>query len=196
VRHPTLENRRADRNSALAASSSLFLVGEFVVKEFKRSREAASISSIARKKAASLDFDGLLNPLTFLTNWRAAARISSSVTGGSKLNRVLMLLHITSNHRRGLVCLSRNEPAAGRCAKVWTYSAQPSIAAWQQFVRSATISSSTCRVDKKELNLTRRFPPTIGGDDGIAQKGFADERGGRRSDETQGALVDQQPARR
>jgi hypothetical protein len=117
VGQPTLENRRAERNCALAASSSLFLVGEFVVKEFKRLREAASISSIARKKAASLDFDGLLNPLTFLTNWRAAARISSSVTGGSKLNRVLMLLHITSNHPRALVCLSRNEPAADRCAK-------------------------------------------------------------------------------
>jgi hypothetical protein len=57
------------------------------------------------------------------------------------------------------------------------------------------IWSSTCRVDKKELNLTRRFLPPIGGDDGIAQKGFAIECGGHRSDETQGALVDQQPAR-
>ena len=36
----------------------------------------------------------LTKPLTFLTNCSEAARISSSVTGGSKLNKVLMFLHI------------------------------------------------------------------------------------------------------
>ena len=51
-------------------------------------------SATAAKKAASLAFDGLLKPLIFLTNWSEAARISSSVTGGSKLKRVLMFLHI------------------------------------------------------------------------------------------------------
>jgi pantetheine-phosphate adenylyltransferase len=36
----------------------------------------------------------LVKPLIFLTNWIDAARISSSVTGGSKLNSGLMLLHM------------------------------------------------------------------------------------------------------
>jgi hypothetical protein len=35
----------------------------------------------------------LVNPLSFLTNCSDAARISSSVAGGAKLKRVLMLLH-------------------------------------------------------------------------------------------------------
>src|SRR5713101_4658966 len=55
------------------------------------------------RNAASLAFDGLLKPLTFLTNCSAAARISSSVTGGSKLNRVLMFLHISITS----ICQSR-----------------------------------------------------------------------------------------
>src|SRR5262249_43524377 len=55
----------------------------------------AAISSIADWNAASLALDGLLNPVIFLTNCSEAARTSSSVTGGSKLNRVLMFLHIT-----------------------------------------------------------------------------------------------------
>src|ERR1700735_1917344 len=53
-----------------------------------------AMSSIAARNEASLAFDGLLKPLIFLTNWRDAARISSSVTGGSKLKRTLMLRHI------------------------------------------------------------------------------------------------------
>src|SRR5271165_6465643 len=53
-------------------------------------------SSTAAKKAASLAFDGLLKPLIFLTNWSEAARTSSAVTGGSKLNRILIFLHIES----------------------------------------------------------------------------------------------------
>jgi len=52
-----------------------------------------AMSSTAARKALSLAFDGLLKPLIFLTNWREAARTSSSVTGGSKLKRVLMFLH-------------------------------------------------------------------------------------------------------
>jgi hypothetical protein len=43
---------------------------------------------------ASFAFDGLLKPLIFLTNWSEAARISSALTGGSKLKRGLMFLHI------------------------------------------------------------------------------------------------------
>ena len=46
------------------------------------------------KKCSFVGFDGLLKPLTFLTNCNEAARISSSVTGGWKLKSVLMLLHI------------------------------------------------------------------------------------------------------
>jgi len=42
-----------------------------------------------------LAFDGLLNPLIFLTNCNEAARISSSVAGGAKLNSVLIFLHIS-----------------------------------------------------------------------------------------------------
>ena len=51
-------------------------------------------SSIAASNAASFAFDGLLKPLIFLTNWSEAARISSELTGGSKLKRVLIFLHI------------------------------------------------------------------------------------------------------
>jgi hypothetical protein len=49
---------------------------------------------MAARKGASFAFDGLLKPVIFLTNWRAAARTSSSVTGGLKLKRVLMFLHM------------------------------------------------------------------------------------------------------
>src|SRR6185369_17245731 len=58
--------------------------------------EMPAISSIALKNASSLAFDGLLKPLIFLTNCREAARTSSSVTGGSKLKRVLIFLHMRS----------------------------------------------------------------------------------------------------
>jgi hypothetical protein len=53
-----------------------------------------AISSTAARNAPSLAFDGLLKPLIFLTNWSEAARISSGVTGGSKLKRGLMFLHM------------------------------------------------------------------------------------------------------
>ena len=53
-----------------------------------------AISSIAAWNEASLAFDGLWNPLIFLTNWREASRTSSGATGGSKLNNGLMFLHI------------------------------------------------------------------------------------------------------
>jgi len=54
----------------------------------------AAISSTAARNEASFAFDGLLYPLIFLTNWSEAARISSSVVGGSKLKRVLIFMHI------------------------------------------------------------------------------------------------------
>jgi hypothetical protein len=64
----------------------------------------AATSSTAARNAASLAFEGLLKPLSFLTNCNEAERISSSVTGGSKLKRVLMLLHtsVTSRYQKQL----------------------------------------------------------------------------------------------
>ena len=56
-----------------------------------------AIFSTAPKNDASFAFEGLLNPLIFLTNWSAAARISSSVLGGAKLKRGLIFLHIHFN---------------------------------------------------------------------------------------------------
>src|SRR6476469_9568667 len=52
------------------------------------------MSSTAALNAASFARDGLLKPLIFRTNCSDAARISSSVTGGSKLKSVLMFRHI------------------------------------------------------------------------------------------------------
>lgn len=57
-------------------------------------RAAAATSSTARLNASSLAFDGRVKPLIFRTNCSAAARTSSSVTGGSKLKSGLMLRHI------------------------------------------------------------------------------------------------------
>jgi hypothetical protein len=78
----------------LAASSSRFLRGAFVSSERNSRVETSATPSTAAKKAASFTFDGLAKPLIFLTNCSEAARTSSSVTGGSKLKRGLMFLHI------------------------------------------------------------------------------------------------------
>src|SRR6202050_1792787 len=87
-------NRTAARAFALAASSSRFFGGAFVFSERRRRVEIPATSSTADRNKLSFAFDGLVNPLIFLTNWREAARISSSVTGGSKLNRIFIFLHI------------------------------------------------------------------------------------------------------
>src|SRR2546425_3960827 len=58
---------------------------------------ASATASTASLNTASLAFDGLRNPASFLTNWSDASRISSSVAGGSKLNKVLMFRHIASS---------------------------------------------------------------------------------------------------
>ena len=94
-----LGNLCAARTRALAISSVRFLGAAFVSSELRKLLETAAILSTAPRNAASLAFDGLLKPLTFLTNCNEAARISSSVTGGSKLKRVRMFLHtiVTSN---------------------------------------------------------------------------------------------------
>src|SRR6266513_1766922 len=54
----------------------------------------AATSPTAALNADSFAFDGALNPLSFRTNWSDAARISSSVAGGSTLKSVLLLRHI------------------------------------------------------------------------------------------------------
>ena len=83
----------------------------------------SAIASTAAKNESSFAFDGLLKPLIFLTNWSEAARISSAVTGGSRLNRGFIFLHIqcdlkvsellTHMKEAGLFfsCLHFNNPA-------------------------------------------------------------------------------------
>jgi hypothetical protein len=74
-----------------SASSSL---GSTAVSSKLTKRHAARItSSTERSNAASLTFDGLVNPLRYGTNRMANASISSFVAGGSKLTRVLMFRH-------------------------------------------------------------------------------------------------------
>jgi hypothetical protein len=87
-------NLTAARAFAFAASCSRFLGGAVVSSECNRRADAADTSSTAAINAASFIFAGLVNPLIFLTNCSDAARISSSVTGGSKLKSVLMFRHI------------------------------------------------------------------------------------------------------
>src|SRR5215470_14397422 len=57
-------------------------------------RAAAEISSMARSNASSFTFEGLVKPLSLRTNCSEAARISSSVAGGSKWKSGLMFLHM------------------------------------------------------------------------------------------------------
>lgn len=79
---------------AYAASSARFLGDAFVSSSRMRLLETADMASTAATNAGSFAFDGLLKPLIFRMNCREAARISSSVTGGSKLKRGLIFLHI------------------------------------------------------------------------------------------------------
>ena len=52
------------------------------------------MAATAASKASALARDGARKPLTLRTNWRAAARISSSVAGSSARRRVLIDLHM------------------------------------------------------------------------------------------------------
>ena len=89
-----IPNLSAARALAFAASTSRSLGGAVVSSACNRREETAATSSIAVEKAASLVFEGLVKPLILRTNCNAAARTSSSVTGGSKLNSVLIFLHM------------------------------------------------------------------------------------------------------
>lgn len=86
-------NLRTARAWALAASTARFLGEAVVTKEASRVEETCVTWATARLNTSRLADDGAANPLIFLTNCRAAARISSSAAGGSKLYRVLMFLH-------------------------------------------------------------------------------------------------------
>src|SRR5215467_1312156 len=89
-------NRAWERALALAASSSRFLGGAVVSIEYKRRRETIVTSSTAASNEASLALDGLANPVILRTNCKAATRTSSSVAGGAKLKRTLILRHIVA----------------------------------------------------------------------------------------------------
>ncbi len=85
-------NLYAARAFAFAASSSRFLD--------VRSSPAPELTSrdfgyfIDRgQECALVSLRRFVRPVIFRTNWSEAARISSAVTGGSKLKRVLMFLH-------------------------------------------------------------------------------------------------------
>src|ERR1700722_14299377 len=100
-------NRSAPRALAFAGSSSRFFGGAFVSSASSRRLDTAATSSIAARNAASLGFEGFVNPQILRTKCSEAARTSSSVTGGSKLNKFLMLRHITmsSSHSGFQSCL-------------------------------------------------------------------------------------------
>ncbi len=98
------EKRCAALAWTLAASTSRSRGGAFVTRESRSSRAACVTWSTARVKAGSLALEGLAKPLSFRTNCKDEARISSSVAGGLKLCRTLIFrhiknpfLHLTSN---------------------------------------------------------------------------------------------------
>jgi len=61
------------------------------------------ISSTAARNGPSLACEGLWRPVILRTNWSEAACTSSGVTGGSKLKRVLIFLHIDFKLPEGLI---------------------------------------------------------------------------------------------
>ncbi len=80
-----------------AASNRRFLGATLLTRDPSNSWLANETASTAFSNAASLALDGFVEPLIFLTNCVAAARISSCVAGGSKLNSTFIFLHIISS---------------------------------------------------------------------------------------------------
>src|SRR5262249_17007465 len=93
--------RTTARCLARSASTARSRGGALVTSECRSSRATSVVRSTARRNAASFICDGRLKPESLRTNWSAAARISSSLTGGSKLNSVLMLRHMPVTIPRG-----------------------------------------------------------------------------------------------
>jgi hypothetical protein len=69
----------------------------------------AVTSLTARSNASSFALDGLVNPQIFLTNWSDASPISASVAGGSKLDSVLMFLHMAALVKKRTNLLLKSE---------------------------------------------------------------------------------------
>jgi len=92
------------RNSiAKSFTGALSRFGGFFLPILRRRRRLETTQELRRDLCDLVDsrlehrvirFEGVLKPLIFLTNCSDAARISASVTGGSKLNNVLMFRHI------------------------------------------------------------------------------------------------------
>src|SRR5437764_386139 len=98
--HQRAPKRSTARARACAAISSRFLGDVVVVSESINRLAIFATSSIARLNAASFAFDGALKPLSFRTNCSEAARISSSLAGGSKLNSVRIFRHMWMSRPR------------------------------------------------------------------------------------------------
>src|SRR5262249_48139593 len=81
---------------AFDASTSRSRGGALVTRESRSSWAACATWSTARLNAGSLALDGRVKPLSFRTNCREEARISSFVAGGLKVWSVLMLPHLYS----------------------------------------------------------------------------------------------------
>ncbi len=88
-------NLASDRARPFLASSSRFFFGASVAIDPSSRAEMPATSSTAPRNAASFVFEGFVTPLIFRTYCSAAARTSSSVTGGSKLNKGLIFRHIS-----------------------------------------------------------------------------------------------------
>src|SRR4030095_15511158 len=91
--------RCAARALAFRASSMRSLGSAVVTSESISLRAVAATSTTAAWNACSFALDGALKPESLRTNWSEAARISSSVAGGSKLYRVRMLRHMAVQAR-------------------------------------------------------------------------------------------------
>src|SRR5262249_8460837 len=94
VRQAAAPNRFSAAARRRSASRSRLRGGAVVTSSASRCSVAWAIAWTARSNAASFALEGLVEPLTFRTYWSAAAWISSSVTGGSKLWRVWMFRHM------------------------------------------------------------------------------------------------------
>src|SRR4051812_38567115 len=94
------------------ASTSRSFGGAVVTRASSNRVEAAATSATARSNASALTRDGFVVPLILRTYWSAAAAISSSVAGGSKLESGRMFRHMSRSLRAG--CDDGTAPRSGR----------------------------------------------------------------------------------
>src|SRR4051795_1219466 len=81
------------------ASTSRSFGGAVVTRASSNRVEAAATAATARSNASALTREGFVAPLILRTYWSAAAAISSSVAGGSKLESGRMFLHMACSLR-------------------------------------------------------------------------------------------------